>query len=157
MTKKTRLKNPWDWHGGWQESLSLSGLWLASQFKASNGQLHIWTSHPIIVSKSYSQVGPVQVGLLAQAWKTLLLSWIWFPCCCVPIYTTPSVQQSHTWPERILRSKSSKQAKLYTNLNCSSMRLQNEFFPNILSGGFLIKPTFCQSIFHVWFCILCLW
>ena len=38
--------------GGWQESLSLSGLWLASQFKARNGQLYFWTSHPTIVSKS---------------------------------------------------------------------------------------------------------
>ena len=63
---------------------SLSELWLVSQFKASNGQLHFWTSHPIVVSKSYIQVGPVQVGLFTQAWKTLLLSWIWFP----------SVQQS---------------------------------------------------------------
>ena len=55
-------------------SLSLSGLWLASQFKANNGELHFWTPHPdpMIVSKSYHQVGPVQVGSLAQAQK---------PCC----------------------------------------------------------------------------
>ena len=58
------------------------------------------------------------------------------------VHFTPSLNE-------LLRSKSSKQAKLHTNLKCRSMLIQNRFNLKFVPGENELNSSFCQTIFLI--------